>query len=275
MCVNSCVAFVGPFLELDACPECDEPRFNVHHQTHTNKHIPRVVFHTIPIGPQLQALWRHPESTEKMCYRVKKMQEVFDQLLKNDGLVDSYDDIFCSSAYINRVVDGTIQLEDMLLMISIDGAQLFKSKESDCWIYIWVILELLPDHRYKKKHILPGVIIPGPKKPKFIESFLFLGLHHFSALQCEGLTIWDSGCRREFISRLFLFLACADGPGLLTMSSLVGHQGKVGCCMQCPLKGCQKPGTSQYYPVLLKPNNYDVSGCTHADINVYSINSSM
>ena len=135
------------------------------------------------------------------------------------------------------MVDGTIQPEDMLLMISIDGAQLFESKESDCWIYIWVILELLLDHRYKKKHVLPGAIIPGPKKPKFIKSFLFPGLHHLSALQREGLTIWDSGCMREFISRLFLFLACADGPGLLTMSNFVGHQGKTGCCMRCPLKG--------------------------------------
>ena len=123
----------------------------------------------------------HPESTEKMCYHMKKMQEVFNQLLKNDRLVDSYDDIFCGSAYINRVADGTIQLEDMLLMILINGAQLFKSKESDFWIYIWVILELSPDHHYKKKHVLLGVIIPGPKKPKFIESFLFPGLHHFSA----------------------------------------------------------------------------------------------
>ena len=78
MCINSCVAFVGPFSELDACPECDEPRFNEHHQTHTNKRIPCVVFHMIPIGPQLQALWRHPESAEKMRYRMKKTQEVFD-----------------------------------------------------------------------------------------------------------------------------------------------------------------------------------------------------
>ena len=58
------------------------------------------------------------------------------------------------------------------------------------------------------------------------------------------------------------------------MSSLVGHQGKVGCCMWCPLKGCQKPGALQYYPVLLKPDNYNVPGCTHANVDVYSINSS-
>lgn len=41
--------------------------------------------------------------------------------------------------------------------------------------------------------------------------------------------------------------------------------------MLCPLKGRRKPAASQYYPVLLKPNNYDVHGCDHPDIDVYSI----
>jgi hypothetical protein len=28
MCINSCVAFTGPFLTLDRCPLCDEPRYD-------------------------------------------------------------------------------------------------------------------------------------------------------------------------------------------------------------------------------------------------------
>ena len=178
---------------------------------------------------------------------------------------------FCGSASLQGVYNGTITPDDTLLMISIDGAQLYESKESDCWIYIWIILELSPDHCYKKKHILPSAIIPGPKKPKFIESFLSPGLHHLSALQCEGLRIWDLAHNCDFIIRLFLFLACTNGPGLLTMSNFVGHQGKNGCHMRCPLKGHWKPGTSQYYPVLLKPNKYNVPGCTHDNVDVYKI----
>ena len=50
---------------------------------------------------------------------------------------------------------------------------MYESKESDCWIYIWIVLDMSPDHHYKKKHVLPGAIIPGPKKPKIIDSFLF------------------------------------------------------------------------------------------------------
>jgi len=72
-------------------------------------------------------------------------------------------------------------------MLSIDGAQLYRNKKLDCWIYIWIILNLPPDQRYKIRNILLGGIIPGPNNPKHIDSFLFPGLAHLSALQKEGL----------------------------------------------------------------------------------------
>lgn len=72
-------------------------------------------------------------------------------------------------------------------MLSINGAQIYENKESHCWIYIWIILNLSPEYWYNKKHIFPGAIIPGPKKPKFTKSFLFPGFYHLSAVQCEDL----------------------------------------------------------------------------------------
>ena len=30
MCINSCLAYTGPFSELDACPICSEPRYDQH-----------------------------------------------------------------------------------------------------------------------------------------------------------------------------------------------------------------------------------------------------
>jgi hypothetical protein len=72
-------------------------------------------------------------------------------------------------------------------MLLIDSTQLYESKQSDCWIYIWVLLDLAPDLRYKKKYVLPGGFIPGPKKPKNMDSFVYTGLHHLSALQKDGL----------------------------------------------------------------------------------------
>lgn len=107
-------------------------------------------------------------------------------------------------------------------MLSIDGAQLFEHKASDVWIYIWVIFDLAPDIRYKKKYVLPGGFFPG--KPKNVESLLFPGLHHLAALQREGLRIWDGD--KVFTSHPFLALATADGPGMAYLNGLVGHHGK-------------------------------------------------
>lgn len=62
MCIKSCLAYTGPFTELSTCPECGEPRYD----PITKK--TRQTFHTMLLGPQLQALWRDRESAERMLY---------------------------------------------------------------------------------------------------------------------------------------------------------------------------------------------------------------
>ena len=59
MCINSCLAYTGPFSELEICPLCSEPRYDQFklQSSGGSAKIPRQEFHTIPIGPQLQALY--------------------------------------------------------------------------------------------------------------------------------------------------------------------------------------------------------------------------
>ena len=108
------------------------------------------------------------------------------------GSIDVYEDVYCSSTVLEAAKQGNLTSDNTLLMLSIDGTQLFESKPSDCWIYIWVLLDLAPDLRYKKRYVLPGGFIPGLNKPKNMDSFLYTGLHHLRALQTDGLYIWDS-----------------------------------------------------------------------------------
>jgi hypothetical protein len=236
-CVTNCLAFTGPYADLDHCPDCGEPRYDPVWFALSSGclRVPHAVFNTIPLGPQLQALRCHPTRAEELHYRRDRTQQILQELHCNDGLVDAYDNILTGSAYLNALREGRITDHDILLAFSIDGAQLYESKQSDCWIYIWIILDHRPDQRYKKKYVLPGAIIPGPNKLKFIQSFLHPGFHHLSVLQNEGLTIWDASNNQTYISRPFLFLAYGDGPGLLCASNLVGHSGKQGCRMYCPL----------------------------------------
>jgi len=59
ICIKSCVTYTGPFLNLDTCPECSEPWYDQFHLQSgpRGEKIPCQEFHTIPIGPQLQALY--------------------------------------------------------------------------------------------------------------------------------------------------------------------------------------------------------------------------
>jgi hypothetical protein len=259
MCKNSCIAFTGPLSMLDACTECGAPRLDPLTKK-ADLHL-----YTIPPGPQLQALWRDEESAKRMYYRREKTQEIIIELQKNHGSLSQFSDFLHGSEYLHEVRMGHIKDTDMVLMLSIDGAQLFEHKASDVWIYIWVIFDLAPDLRYKKKYVLPGGFFPG--KPKNFESLLFPGLHHLAALQREGLPIWDGLGKEVFTSHPFLALGTADGPGMALLNGLVGHHGKYGCRLYCSVTGRHKPGVSHYFPALLKPNDYAVQGCDHDDVS--------
>ena len=89
-------------------------------------------------------------------------------------------------------------------MLSIDGAQIYQSKQSDCWIYICVAHDLAPDKHYKKKYVLPGGFIPGPNKPKNVNSFLFTDLYHAAALMKKA---FKSGMliKTEYLLRSLFF----------------------------------------------------------------------
>ncbi|KAG6905616.1 hypothetical protein DXG01_001681 [Tephrocybe rancida] len=158
-------------------------------------------------------------------------------------------------------------MDDMLLIFSMDGAQLYQDKQSDCWIYIWVIGDLSPELCYKKRKVIPGGFIPEPNNPKHPESFVYPGIHHLAAIQKEGLCIWDAETKRIFVSHPFFHLGAADGPGSVHFTGLVGHHGAYPCRLYCSMKGRHKPGGSHYYPALLKPHNYHVAGCDHNDIH--------
>jgi hypothetical protein len=276
MCINTCLAFVGPFAQYDACPTCGESRYDLVQLAASNgkKKVPRQVFHSIPIGLQLQALWRDAESARSLRYRNDRTKEILEELARNQGLLDSYDDFLHGSDYLQAVTDGRIKADDTVLMFSIDGAQLYRNKASDCWISIWVLFDRAPSVRYKKMCVMPDTFIPGPNKPKHLDSFLFPSLHHLIGIQKEGLRIWDASRNLVVTSHPFLALGTADGPGMACLNGLVGHHGRNGCRLYCSVTGRHKPGGSHYYPAHLKPHNYRVKGSDHDDVDASMISSS-
>ena len=274
MCVRSCVGFMGPYLNMDHCPRCGEPRYKQKDLDETGGHrkVPRQVFTTFPVGPQLQARWKHPQMAKDMFYRWEKTGELLRERAATGEPPSLFDDILCGDAYLNLVDNAQIGKHNSVLMLSVDGAQLYKSKRSDVWIYIWILLDLAPDKRYKIRNILPGGVIPGPEAPGDLDSFLFPGLAHLSALQNEGLPIWDSYSQERALSFLFLLLVLADSMAMMELSGSVGHHGRKGCRLLCGFVGRNKVRGTHYYPALLRPTGFENHRTSsHPDIDVNTL----
>jgi hypothetical protein len=202
MCVNSCLAYVGPFKDLEECSVCSEPRY-----TRNNTPVKQVC--TIPLGPQIQALRRSPQGAAAMRYRDEKTTRILNAFDADVGDDQIYDDIFSGEDFLAMHDRLNLTANDTTVMFSLDGAQLYQDKKSDTWIAVWIILDYNPSTRYKMKRVLPALIIPGPNKPKNLDSFMFRSFHHLSALQREnggsGLSVWDAGQIQLFKVVFYLF----------------------------------------------------------------------
>ncbi|KAF8650584.1 hypothetical protein AX16_005183 [Volvariella volvacea WC 439] len=108
MCPKSCLAFTGPFADHEHCMRCGSPRY---HATKRKKGQPvaRKQFPTLPLGPQLQTLWRHPESARHMRFLEEKTASVSDALVRSNGVLSEYEDFYHSSDYLDLVRAGRVR----------------------------------------------------------------------------------------------------------------------------------------------------------------------
>ena len=268
MCINSCEAFVGPKAEYNACSICHEPR----HKFRKSKSVPQQQMITIPLGPQIQALRRSSQGALAMRYRDKKIKEILSDRERATSVHDYiYDDIFSGSEVLDMTCRFKIKPQDTTVSFSLDGAQLYQNKKTDTWIAIWIINDYSPTTRYKKKHILPALVVPGPNKPKDLNSFMFRSFHHLSAIQREdngaGIRIWDDLLHTSTSSRTYFILGTADAVGLTELDGRVGHHGAQACRMSCNMKGRHKPNSGHYFSVHLRPNGTNSADCNHEDYN--------
>jgi hypothetical protein len=155
MCINSCHAFTGPFVQLNACSVCSEPQYDPVQFVLTGKKIPRQQMCTILLGPQIQALRRSSQGSEAMRYRDKKTQEILENLdptknLDPDDFV--YDDLFSGSDILDLIETLQLNSNDSTVSYSFDGAQLYQNKKSDTWIGIWVVDDYSPGQYFSFLH---------------------------------------------------------------------------------------------------------------------------
>ncbi|KAG8870580.1 hypothetical protein FRB98_001528 [Tulasnella sp. 332] len=116
--------------------------------------------------------------------------------------------------------------------ISTDGFCPFKRRKQTCWLIIAFNYNLPPKIRFHRSNILCLGVIPGPKQPKDMDSFLTPLINKFLEL-AHGVAAIDWKRLRTFMLHAYLILAFGDMPAVAKLLLMKGHNGL------CPCRACE------------------------------------
>lgn len=260
-CPHSCCCYLGPYAELTACPFCKEDRYQ------SNSKKPRKRFTYIPIIPRLIAFARNKEYATKMQYRHQ-----YCSTEAREGIsADIFDGTHYKELCETHVTVNTKTLpckyfsdpRDIALGLSTDGFAPFNKRKKTAWPLLVFNYNLPPDIRFHAEHLLSLGVIPGPKKPKDADSFLWPFLQEIFHLAC-GVKALDILTKTFFLLRVFLIVVFGDIPAISMLMRMKGHNG-ISPCRICEIKGIRIPGdrSTIHYVPLNRATHPAVQGNNH------------
>ena len=253
-CIESCVAFTGPRAGLTACPLCKRPRYRSDGKT------PQKVFRYIPLIPRLLTFYLNREVNERMRYRAEghpqakqesggRKTDIFDGahyrgLLKKEVVVDSHR---LGHKYFEDP-------RDIALGFGTDGVGPFRRRKATCWPLLIFNYNLPPTERFHDENVICLGEVPGPRKPKDMDSFLYPAAQELLLL-AVGVEAWDVVHKEKFTLRAFLVTVFGDIPALSMLLRVKGHNARSPCRL-CTIKGVRIPMSTQttYYIPLSRKN---------------------
>ena len=247
-CINSCCCFVGPHKDCTQCPYCGEDRS----ADFSGKKRPRKVFNYLPLIPRLVTMYTNAEKAKEMRYRA------FEHTHTSDTITDVFDShIYRRLLGKKVVIDGKEMSyeyfsdpRDVALGLSTDGFGPFKRCTTTAWPLILFDYNLPPETRFHNKNIISLGVIPGPKKPKDMDSFLWPAFQEFMRLQL-GVRAFDALADELFLLRAYLILVFGDIPAISMVMRMTGHNGYSPCRL-CKILGVRVPNsraTTHYVPL--------------------------
>ena len=250
-CVNSCICYAGHYKPLDKCPDCKEPRFSGR-DSHGNPR-PRRQFLYIPLIPRLAAFLQSAHMAKLMRYRSLHVHvpgvstDIFDgenyQQLRGTPITVHNQPVHPPANYFE-------DHRDIALGLSTDGYGIFTRGQATAWPLILFIYNLPPKLHVHVEHILALGIIPGPKKPARVDSFL-IPLHEELIKLAKGVHTYDIRSRNFFLLRAFLLIIFGNFPAISMLMNMKGVNG-LSPCRNCKIKAIPIPGdtsSTHYVPL--------------------------
>ena len=229
-CPSSCICYTGPYEALTKCPKCKTDRYKAN---------------------RLHAMLTNSSYARKMQYRANHQHDP-------TKLTDIFDGTHYRSLQETFVTVGDEELptwffsdpHDIALGLSTDGFGPFKRRTKTAWPVIIFNYNLPPEERFLKGNAISVGVIPGPKTPSDLDSFLWPLVQELLQLAI-GVSAFDAITKAVFILHAYLIIVFGDIPAVLMIMRMKGHNAISPCCM-CTIKGICIPSsrlTTHYVPL--------------------------
>jgi hypothetical protein len=245
-CFNSCICYAtDAYRDLDTCLYCKEPRYD-------KRGKPRKQFSAIPLIPILLAFVESQLLGAEMGYRARYKEERQKHRKK-----DVFDGRHYRHLWHTRVVinDHTLPHQffsdprDIALGLATDGFAPYKKTPIMAWPLILVNYNLPPTLCFCRENIICVGCIPGPNKPKDMDSFLWFFISELLRL-AAGVKAFDG--KNQFILHAYLILCTGDMPAVAMIMRMLGHNA-ISSCWMCTILGVRNPANPRattHYPAL-------------------------
>lgn len=275
MCINSCMLFAGKYSLLSRCMYCHHPR------RRPNKR-PYKQFHYLPFTPQVQALYANTNSARMMRYRHEHHD---DNTYRDDGRIsDVYDSVLYRKLRESHVVVNGKRLDhrffsgprDVFLTCMTDGFQVFKRAKQTAWPILLVNMNLDPAIRYQWENLICIGLIPGPKKPKNFNSFMWVYTEELIQA-AQGVSTYDAEADGMFDLHIYAPLGSGDMPAIASTFTCTKNHNAKHPCRFCQIEGVRiatkGPATSNnpvHYVPMTRPAGYPANPLTAANLQPIS-----
>lgn len=197
-CVNSCIAYTGGYADASKCPHCKEDRYIA------GISRARKQFAFIPLVDRLKLQYRNVS-------RARILSSYRDGFTQDDSRTKCRD-VFDGKLYheFHRAELGLFQeSRDIALHMSLDGVQVTNMRHHEVTPVIFINLNLPPGERYKVENILASMIIPGPNKPKELDTFLRPLVEELKQLDC-GVEAFDANTSCTFTLKAWVTMVTGN-----------------------------------------------------------------
>ena len=235
-CVNSCCCFTGSYDSDESCKFCNEPRYLADGKTARKK------YRYSPLIPRLCALYKNKTICQDLLYRHEcTVAEHSSSRCREDAddsvsMTDIWDGKIYNDLRARHIKIRGQELQDkyfsdphnLALGLTTDGFAPWRKRKYMAWPILIINYNLPPEKQNHLKNLIPISNIPGPKKPKDMDSFLCPLVEELMKLS-DGVRAFDARTGSLFRLRAFLLLAFGDIPVVSFLLKMKGHNGVSSC----------------------------------------------